>query len=95
MMDHCLSILHECNKKAGFMNKKKSLEAYKEMDFPRNFTDFYDEWGKWDKMVRAFLNTIPADKLQSFTGSFYFRCKWDPAQLFEKTLLKMASQKKY
>jgi hypothetical protein len=28
-------------------------------------------------------------------GSFYFRCKWDPAKLFEKTLLKMASQKKY
>jgi hypothetical protein len=45
--------------------------------------------------VRAFLNTIPAGKLRLFTGSFYFRCKWDPAQLFKKTLLKMASQKKH
>ncbi len=95
MMDHCLSILHERDKKACFVNKKKSLEAYKMMDFPRNFTDFYDKWGKWDKTVHAFLNTIPADKSQSFTGSFYFRCKWDLAQLFEKLLLKMASQKKY
>ncbi len=33
--------------------------------------------------------------MRSFTGSFYFRSKWDPAKLFEKTLLKMASQKKY
>ncbi len=46
MVDHCLSILHEHKKKARFVNKKKSLEAYKAMDFPRNFTDFYDEWGK-------------------------------------------------
>ena len=38
---------------------------------------------------------IPADKSHSFTGSFYFRCQWDPAQLFKKTLLKMASQKKH
>jgi hypothetical protein len=46
-------------------------------------------------MVQAFLNRIPADKSRSFTGSFYFRCQWDPAQLFKKTLLKMASQKKH
>jgi hypothetical protein len=92
MIDHCLSILHECNKKARFVYEKKLLEAY---NFPHNFTDFYDDWGKWDETVRAFLNTILADKSRSFTGSFYFRCKWDPAQLFEKTLLKMASQKKY
>jgi hypothetical protein len=67
MMDHCLSILHEHNKKACFMNKKKSFDTYKVSDFPRNFTDFYDNLGKWDEMVRAFLNTIPADKLRSFT----------------------------
>jgi hypothetical protein len=71
MMDHCLSILHERDKKARFVNKKKSLEAYKATDFPRDFTDFYDEWGKWDETVSAFLNTIPADKLRSFTGSFF------------------------
>jgi hypothetical protein len=47
MMDHCFSILHEHDKKACFVNKK-SLEAYKAADFPRDFTDFYDEWGKWD-----------------------------------------------
>jgi hypothetical protein len=95
MKDHCLSILHEHNKKACFVNKKKSLEAYKVMDFPHNFTDFYNEWGKWDETVRAFLNTILVDKSRSFMGSFYFRCEWDPAQLVEETLLKMASQKKY
>jgi hypothetical protein len=95
MMDHCLTILHECNKRACFLNKKKSHEANKAADFPRDFTDFYDNWGKWDESVRAFLNTIPADKSRSFTGSFYFRCERDPAQLFEKTLLKMASQKKH
>jgi hypothetical protein len=74
MMDHCLTILHKRNKRACFLNKKKLLKAYKAMDLPRDFTDFYNDWGKWDKMVRAFLNTIPADKSRSFTGSFYFRC---------------------
>jgi hypothetical protein len=43
MMDHCLSILHERNKKAHFVNKKKSLEAYKVTDFPRDFTDFFNK----------------------------------------------------
>jgi hypothetical protein len=95
MMDHCFTILHECNKRACFLNKKKSLEAHKATDFPRDFTDFYDDWGKWDESVQAFLNTIPADKSRSFMGSFYFRCEWDPAQLFEKTRLKMVSQKKH
>jgi hypothetical protein len=70
MMDHCLTILHKRNKRAGFLNKKKSLKAYKATDFPRDFTDLYDDWGKWDKLVRAFLNTIPADKSHSFTGFF-------------------------
>jgi hypothetical protein len=54
-MAHCLSILHEHNKKACFVNKKKSLEAYKATDFPCNFTDFYGKWGKWDKTVHPFL----------------------------------------
>jgi hypothetical protein len=75
MMDHCLSILYEPNKKACFMNKKKSLEAYKATDYPLNFTDFYNKWGKWDETVHAFLNTILADKSRSFKGSFYFRCE--------------------
>jgi hypothetical protein len=71
------------------------FSTYKATDFPHDFTDFYNEWGKWDEMVCAFLNTILVDKSRSFMGSFYYRCKWDPAKLFEKTLLKMASQKKY
>ncbi len=95
MMDHGLTILHKRNKRACFLNKKKLLKAHKATDFPRDFTDFHDDWGKWDKLVRAFPNTIPADKSRSFMGSFYFRCEWDPAQLFKKTLLKMVSQKKH
>ncbi len=62
IMDYCLSILHEHDKKARFVNKKKSLEAYKVTDLPCDFTDFYDKWGEWDETVRAFLNTIPAEK---------------------------------
>ncbi len=93
MIDHCLTILHKRDKRARFVNKKKLLEAYKVTDFPRDFTDFYDDWGKWDEPVQAFLNTIWADKSHSFMGLFNFKCKWDPAQLFEKTLLKMAGQK--
>jgi hypothetical protein len=95
MMDHCLTILHKCNKRACFLNKKKLLQVYKATDFPRDFTNFYGDWGKWDETVWVFLNTIPADKSRSFMGSFYFRCEWDPAQLFEKILQKMASQRKY
>jgi hypothetical protein len=71
MMGHCLSILHERDKKACFVNKKKSLEAYKATDFPHDFTDFYNKWGKWDEMVRAFLNAIPADKLRSFSRDHF------------------------
>jgi hypothetical protein len=93
MIDHCLTSLHKQDKRACFVNKKSLLEAYKVTDFPRDFTDFYNNWGKWNEPVRAFLNTIPANKSCSFTGSFYFRCKWNPAQLFGKTLLKMTSQK--
>jgi hypothetical protein len=84
IMDHCLTILHKRDERACFLNKKKLLKAHKATDFPRNFTDFYDDSGKWDKLVRAFLNTIPADKSRSFMGYFYFRCEWDPAQLFKK-----------
>jgi hypothetical protein len=49
MMDHCLTILHERDKRACFLNKKKLLKAHKAMDFPRDFTNFYDDWGKWDE----------------------------------------------
>jgi hypothetical protein len=82
MMDHCLAILHKHNKKACFVNRKKTLEAYKATDFPRNFTDFYNDQGIWDKLFKSFLNTIPVDKSHSFTGLFYFRSEWEPGQLF-------------
>ncbi len=95
MLDHCLAILYKWDKKACFVNKKKTLKAYKATDFPCNFMDFYKNWGKWDESVHAFLNTILSGKSRSFTGLFYLQCKWDHSQFFEKTRLKMASQKKY
>jgi hypothetical protein len=90
LMHHCLTILHERDKTACFVYAAKSFEAKKLTDFPRDFTDFHDDWGKWDKPMKLFLNTMPKDKGRSFTGSFYFRSLWDPNKLFEKTLLKMA-----
>jgi hypothetical protein len=36
MLDHCLAIRHKWDKKARFVNKKKTLEAYKAIDFPCN-----------------------------------------------------------
>ncbi len=72
LMHHCRTILHEWDKTACFVNTAKSLEAKKLTDFPRDFTDFHDDWGKWDKPMKSFLNTIPKDKGRSFTGFFYF-----------------------
>jgi hypothetical protein len=95
MLDHCLAILHERDKMACFLNGKKTLEAHKATDFLRDFTDFYDNWGKWDQPIKSFLDTIPVNKSHSFAGSFYLCSKWDPCTLFEKTLLKMVSQKKH
>jgi hypothetical protein len=42
MINLSLSILHEQDKKACYLNKKKSLEASKATDFPKDITDFYD-----------------------------------------------------
>jgi hypothetical protein len=84
MLDHCLAILHKRDKAACFLNGKKTLEAHKATDFPWDFTDFYDDWGKWDKLIKSFLNTIPVHKSCSFSGLFYFRSMWDPCTLFEK-----------
>jgi hypothetical protein len=94
LMHHCLTILHERDKTACFVNAAKSLEAKKLTDFPQDFTDFHDDWENWDEPMKSFLNTMPKDKGRSFTGSFYFRSSWDPNKLFEKTLLKMAGQTK-
>ncbi len=44
--------------------------------------------------MQAFLNTIPKGKSQAFLASFWFKSEWLPKILFEKTLLKMAGQKK-
>jgi hypothetical protein len=75
MLDHCLAILHKQDKKACFVNKKRTLEAYKATDFPWDFTDFYNKWGKWDESVQVFLNTNLSGKSFSFTGSFNFWSK--------------------
>jgi hypothetical protein len=91
LMHHCLSVLKERDKTACFVNSKKSLTAHKLTDFPRNFTDFHDEWGVWDEPMKSFLNRIPAGRGRSFTGSFYFRNTWELEKLFEKALLKMAA----
>ncbi len=72
LMHHCLTILHERDKTACFVNAAKSLKAKKLTDFPQDFTDFHDDWGKWDEPMKLFLNTMPKDKGRSFTGSFYF-----------------------
>ncbi len=61
-------------------------------DLPRDFTDFYDEWGLWEEDIRMFLNTIKDMGQHTFQASFYFRCSGDPDALFAKTLLKMAKQ---
>ena len=91
LMHHCLTVLKERDETACFVNSKKSLTAHKLTDFPRDFTDFHDDWGIWDEPMKSFLNTIPAGRGRSFTGSFYFRSTWEPEKLFEKTLLKMAA----
>ena len=41
--------------------------------------------------MKSFLNTIPAGRGRSFTGSFYFGSTWELEKLFEKVLLKMAA----
>jgi hypothetical protein len=94
MINHSLSILQERDKKACFLNRKKSLEAIKPMDFPKDFTDFYDDLGVWDEWLKGFANNIPTDKSRSFSASFNLRTEWDPAALLEKTSLKMATQTK-
>jgi hypothetical protein len=41
-MDHCLAILHKWDEKACFVNRKKTLEAYKATNVPCNFAYFYN-----------------------------------------------------
>jgi hypothetical protein len=45
MINHSLSLLQEWDKKARYRNRKKSLEVSKATDFPKDLTDFYDDWG--------------------------------------------------
>jgi hypothetical protein len=92
MLDHCLAILHKRDKSACFLNGKKTLEAHKATHFPRDITDFYHNWVKWDEPIKSFLNTIPVNKSR-FAGSFYFYSEWDPSTLFEKTLLKWQAKR--
>ena len=95
LLAHCLSVLHERDKSACILNRKKTLEAKKVSNLPRDFTDFYDKWGLWEEDIKMFLNTIKDKGQRTFTASFYFRCSSDPATLFAKTLLKMAKQSQH
>ena len=95
LLAHCLSVLQERDKSACVLNRRKTLEARRVSDLPRDFTDFYDEWGLWDEDIRSFLNTIKDKGQRSFQASFYFRCSGDPEVLFAKTLLKMAKQSQH
>jgi hypothetical protein len=54
MINHSLSILHKQDKKACYLNRKKSLEASKATNFPKDFTNFYNDWGVWDERIKAF-----------------------------------------
>ncbi len=87
LMQHCLTILQERDDTSCFLNAAKSLVAKKLTDFPRDFTDFHDDWGVWGK-------PIPKGKGRSFMGLFHFCSKWEADKLFEKTLLKMAAATK-
>jgi hypothetical protein len=86
MINDSLAILHERDKKECYLNRMKFLEASKATNFPKDFTDFYDDWGVWDECIKAFANNIPANRSRSFLVSFNFRSKWDPAALLEKDI---------
>jgi hypothetical protein len=92
LLAHCLLVLQERDKSACVLNRRKTLEERRSSDLPRDFTNFYDEWGFWEEDIRMFLNTIKDKGQRTFQASFYFRCSGDPDALFAKTLLKMAKQ---
>ena len=54
LLAHCLSVLQERDKSACVLNRRKTLEARRVSDLPRDFTDFYDKWGLWDEDSAAF-----------------------------------------
>jgi hypothetical protein len=95
LLAHCLLVLQERDKSACVLNRRKTLEARRVSDLPRDFTGFYDEWGLWEEDIRMFLNTIKDKGQRTFQASFYFRCSGDPDALFAKTLLKMAKQSQH
>jgi len=95
LLGHCLSVLQERDKSACILNRRKTLEAKRVSDLPRDFTDFYDKWGLWEEDICMFLNTIKDKGQQTFQASFYFRCSGNLDALFAKTLLKMAKQSQH
>jgi hypothetical protein len=72
LLGYCLVILQERNKTACFVNAAKSIEAHKLTDFLRDFTDFHDDWGKWGKPMKSFLNMMPKDKDDHSQALFIF-----------------------
>ncbi len=95
LLAHCLSVLQERDKPACILNRRKTLEARRVSNLPRDFTDFYDEWRLWEEDIGMFLNTIKDKGQRILQASFYFRCSGDPDALFAKTLLKMAKQSQH
>ncbi len=84
LLAHCLLVLQERDKLACVLNRCKTLEARQMIDLPRDFTDFYDEWGLWEEDIRMFLNTIKDKGQRTFQASFHFRCSGDPDTLFAR-----------
>jgi hypothetical protein len=59
MINHSLSILHKWEKKACYLNRKKSLEASKATNFPKDFTNFYDGMEYGMNELRLLQTTFP------------------------------------
>jgi hypothetical protein len=94
LLDHCFNTLQERDKSACLLSRDKSEEEFRAKDLPQDFTDFYDRWGPWEERMQAFLNTIPKCKSRAFLTSLWFKSEWLSKTPFEKTLSKMAGQKK-
>jgi hypothetical protein len=87
--------LHEQDKTACILNRKKMLEARRVSSLPCNFTDFYNNWGSWDEDIKMFLTTIREKGQWAFSASFYFWSAVKPNTLFEKFFLTLAKQYKH
>ncbi len=84
LMHHCLTILHERDKTACFVNSAKSLDAKKLMDFPQDFTDFHDYWGKWDEPMKSFRIQCQKTRADPLQAPFTFEVCGTPISSLRK-----------